>query len=38
LIQPGNERSIHVAEKIGERYERDVDVRDNPTRLYSLER
>jgi RimJ/RimL family protein N-acetyltransferase len=38
LIQPGNDASIRVAEKIGERYERDVEVRGNPTRLYSLER
>lgn len=38
LIQHGNERSIRVAEKIGERYERDVVVRGVPTRMYSLER
>jgi ribosomal-protein-alanine N-acetyltransferase len=38
LIQPANLRSIRVAEKLGERYERDVEVRDLPTRLYSLER
>jgi ribosomal-protein-alanine N-acetyltransferase len=38
LIQHGNERSVRVAEKIGERYERDVVVRGVTTRLYSLER
>jgi RimJ/RimL family protein N-acetyltransferase len=38
LIQPDNRPSIHVAEKIGERFERDVEVRGHPTRLYSLER
>ena len=38
LIQDGNLRSIHVAEKLGERYERDVEVRGRPTRLYSVER
>jgi RimJ/RimL family protein N-acetyltransferase len=38
LIQPGNQASIRVAEKLGERHERDVEVRGNPTRLYSLER
>jgi RimJ/RimL family protein N-acetyltransferase len=38
LIQPENLRSIRVAEKLGERYERDVEVRGMPTRLYSLER
>jgi RimJ/RimL family protein N-acetyltransferase len=38
LIQRGNLRSIRVAEKLGERYERDVQVRGKPTRLYSLER
>jgi len=38
LIQHGNERSVRVAEKIGERYERDVDVRGVRTRLYSLDR
>jgi RimJ/RimL family protein N-acetyltransferase len=38
LIQPENVRSIRVAEKLGERYERDVEVRGMPTRLYSLER
>jgi RimJ/RimL family protein N-acetyltransferase len=38
LIQHGNERSVRVAEKIGERYERDVDVRGVRTRLFALER
>jgi RimJ/RimL family protein N-acetyltransferase len=38
LIQHGNLRSIRVAEKLGERYERDVEVRGKPTRLYSIER
>jgi len=38
LIQPENLRSIRVAEKLGERYERDVEVRGMPARLYSLER
>ncbi len=38
LIQHGNVRSFRVAEKLGERYERDVEVRGRPTRLYSLER
>lgn len=36
LIQHGNVRSIRVAEKIGERYERDVEVRGKPSWLYSL--
>ena len=38
LIQHGNERSVRVAEKIGERYERDVEVRGVRTRLFSLDR
>jgi RimJ/RimL family protein N-acetyltransferase len=38
LIQHENLPSIRVAEKLGERYERDVEVRGKPTRLYSLER
>jgi RimJ/RimL family protein N-acetyltransferase len=38
LIQHGNERSVRVAEKIGERYERDVDVRGVRTRLYAFGR
>lgn len=38
LIQHGNVRSVRVAEKLGERHERDIEVHGNPTRLYSLER
>jgi RimJ/RimL family protein N-acetyltransferase len=38
LIQHGNERSVRVAEKIGERYERDVVALGIQTRVYSLER
>jgi RimJ/RimL family protein N-acetyltransferase len=38
LIQHGNARSVRVAEKLGERYERDVEVRGITTRLFSLER
>jgi RimJ/RimL family protein N-acetyltransferase len=38
LIAHENLRSIRVAERVGERYERDVEVRGKPTRLYSLER
>ena len=38
LIQPANLPSVRVAERLGERYERDVQVHGNPTRLYSLER
>jgi RimJ/RimL family protein N-acetyltransferase len=38
LIQPENLPSIRVAEKLGERHERDVEVRGIPTRLYSVER
>jgi RimJ/RimL family protein N-acetyltransferase len=37
LIQHGNVRSVRVAEKLGERYERDVEVRGKPSWLYSLE-
>lgn len=37
LIQHGNLRSVRVAEKIGERYEGDVEVRGKPSWLYSLE-
>ncbi len=37
LIRPENERSVRVAEKIGERFERDVVVRDLPAMLYALE-
>jgi RimJ/RimL family protein N-acetyltransferase len=38
LIQHGNERSARVAEKVGERLERDVVVRGKATWLYSMER
>jgi [ribosomal protein S5]-alanine N-acetyltransferase len=38
LIQHENLRSVRVAEKLGERYERDVEVRGKATRLYLLER
>jgi RimJ/RimL family protein N-acetyltransferase len=38
LIQHGNLRSVRVAEKLGERYERDVEVRGKPSWLYSIER
>jgi [ribosomal protein S5]-alanine N-acetyltransferase len=38
LIDPTNVASIGVAERIGERYERDVVVRGKPGRLYSVER
>jgi RimJ/RimL family protein N-acetyltransferase len=37
LIQHGNVRSVRVAEKLGERYERDVEVRGKPSWLYALE-
>ena len=37
LIDHGNSRSIRVAERIGERYERDVEIRGKPGRLYSIE-
>jgi RimJ/RimL family protein N-acetyltransferase len=37
LIRPGNDRSVHVAEKIGERYERDIMMRRMPAMLYALE-
>jgi RimJ/RimL family protein N-acetyltransferase len=37
LIHPENRRSVHVAEKIGERYERDVTTgAGNPARLYAV--
>ena len=38
LIQHGNDRSVRVAEKLGEHYERDVEVRGVPTQLFALER
>ena len=38
LIAPENVASIRVAEKIGERYERDVEVMVGPVGLYALQR
>lgn len=38
LIQHDNVRSVRVAERLGERYERDVRVRGKTSRLYSVER
>jgi ribosomal-protein-alanine N-acetyltransferase len=38
LINHENLRSIRVAERIGERYERDIEIRGKPGRLYSVER
>ena len=38
LINHENVRSVRVAERIGERYERDVEIRGKPGRLYSVER
>jgi RimJ/RimL family protein N-acetyltransferase len=38
LINHENLRSIRVAERIGERYERDVEIQGKPGRLYSVER
>ena len=38
LIQQENVRSVRVAERVGERYERDVVVRGKPSRLYAVER
>jgi RimJ/RimL family protein N-acetyltransferase len=37
LIRPGNERSVRVAEKIGERYEREIVTDGLPAMLYALE-
>lgn len=37
LINPGNLASIRVAERIGERYERDVEVGGKKGRLYAVE-
>ncbi|MGH3008333.1 MAG: GNAT family N-acetyltransferase [Gaiellaceae bacterium] len=36
LIRPGNERSVRVAEKIGETYEREVMMMGEPAMLYSI--
>lgn len=38
LIRPGNLRSVRVAEKIGETFEREVVLRSGPALLYALER
>lgn len=38
LIQHGNTRSVAVAERLGERYVRDVEIRGKPSGLYSVER
>lgn len=38
LINPANVRSIGVAKRVGERYERDVEVGGKLGRLYSVER
>jgi len=38
LIQHGNSQSVRVAEKVGEQFERDVEVRGKATWLYSVER
>lgn len=37
LIRPGNDRSVRVAEKIGETYEREVVLMGEPAMLYALE-
>ena len=37
LIRPGNEPSIRVAERIGERYEREVVMRGLPALVYALD-
>lgn len=37
LIAHANLGSVRVAERIGERYERDVEIKGKPGRLYSLE-
>lgn len=36
LIRPGNERSVRVAEKIGESFEREVVLLDLPALLYAM--
>jgi RimJ/RimL family protein N-acetyltransferase len=37
LIDADNERSIRLAQRLGERYERDVVVRGHPVALYALD-
>jgi len=36
LIRPGNDRSVRVAEKIGESYEREIVLMGQPASMYSL--
>ena len=38
VIQPGNSRSIRVAERIGERFEREYDFDGNLTLIYGVRR
>ncbi|HEU5311797.1 MAG TPA: GNAT family N-acetyltransferase [Candidatus Eisenbacteria bacterium] len=38
LIDPANHRSIRLAERLGERFEREIEIRGRPTRLYAIER
>jgi RimJ/RimL family protein N-acetyltransferase len=38
LVQHGNVRSVRVAKTVGERFERDVEVRGKPSWLYALQR
>lgn len=38
LIDPDNQRSIRLAERLGERFERKVELRGHPTLLYSIDR
>lgn len=38
LVNPENLASIRVAERIGERHERDIEIHGKPGRLYSVER
>ncbi len=38
VIHPRNSRSIRVAEKIGERFEREIDFDGNPTLIYGVTR
>lgn len=36
LISPGNDRSIRLATRLGERFEREVSVRGQPVSLYAI--
>jgi RimJ/RimL family protein N-acetyltransferase len=36
LIRPGNDRSVRVAEKLGESFEREVVLMDQPAMLYAM--